>query len=636
MVGLTRMVNILWLILQAATVVSASEGELKPDSGPSSGSSENSPGTGTAVENPPNLVFVLVDDVGWADFSYNVEKGAIPTPGLDKLAARGIQLKSHYVQPTCTPSRAALMTGRYAANTGLPFAMFPGSVAGLPQEMPTMPQLLRKAGYSAHMVGKWHLGHSKHSQGPVGRGFESHTGSFMWDLESYTKLMWRNPLQTIGADWVVEHENGTWVHKAEPRHATEAITEEAIVRMTEHRNSKEKKPLFLYASYNAAHSPLQPEAEDLAKCGHIKNLWRRQFCGMVVGLDRGITRLVSEAELILGPNTVVVVTPDNGGSVWFGGLNAPLRSGKLTPFEGGVRVPAIVLDLSGKRVKGGRKLEHLVHISDWLPTFLDWANAPNSPQLGLDGVSQTSTLIGGKAARTEVLLELFSSEQSHDGSESAAYRAGKFKLIAGHMRDSHWYKEPTDDKVSTSDSSILPRVLELIVRGFEWIFGNGPCDPVHIILMNSVLFNQYKSRTEPRVMLFDIENDPEESEDIADQHPHIVKDLVARIEKVRAKMPSSPRYWMVSPNWTQAFLPGDCHGQDVLAEKHCRFAHHWLPESANLSDEEALGLENGFRVRLREDGLLASFVVLLILLLIASLAIAKCSKSSEGIRTKTD
>ena len=81
MVGLTRMVKILWLILQAATVVSASEGELKPDSGPSSGSSENSPGTGTAVENPPNLVFVLVDDVGWADFSYNVEKGAIPTPG---------------------------------------------------------------------------------------------------------------------------------------------------------------------------------------------------------------------------------------------------------------------------------------------------------------------------------------------------------------------------------------------------------------------------------------------------------------------------------------------------------------------------------------------------------------------------
>jgi len=459
----------------------------------------------------------------------------------------------------------------------------------------------------------------------------------MWDLESYTKLMWRNPLQAIGADWVVEHENGSWIHKAEPRHATEAITEEAIVRMREHRERKEEKPLFLYVSYNAAHSPLQPEEEDLAKCGHIKNLWRRQFCGMVVGLDRGIARLVSETELILGPNTVVVVTPDNGGSVWFGGLNAPLRSGKLTPFEGGVRVPAIALDLSGKRVKGGGKLDHLVHISDWLPTFLDWANASTSPHLGLDGVSQTATLIGGKAARTEVLLELFSSDQSHDGSESAAFRAGRFKLIDGHMRDPHWYREPTEDKVATSDTSLLPRILELIVRGFEWVFDNGPCDPVHIILMNSVLFNQYKSkRTQSRVMLFDIENDPEEREDISNQHPHIVKDLKARIEKIRAKMPASPRYWMVSPNWTQAFLPGDCHGQYVLAKKHCRFAHHWLPESANLTDEEALGLENGFRVRLREDGLLVTFIILLILVALASLAIVMCCKSSNGKRNKTD
>jgi len=337
--------------------------------------------------------------------------------------------------------------------------------------------------------------------------------------------------------------------------------------------------------------------------------------------------------LKLGQNTVVVVTPDNGGSVWFGGLNAPLRSGKLTPFEGGVRVPAIALDLSGKRVMGGGKIEHLVHISDWLPTFLEWANAPASNQLGLDGVSQADTLVGGKAARTEVLLELFSSLQSHDGSESASYRSGKFKLIAGHTRDPHWYKEPIEDKVSTTDTSFLPRLLELIVRGFESVFGNGPCDPVHIILMNSVLFNQYKGRTESRVMLFDIENDPEERENIANQHPHIVKDLESRIENIRTKMPPSPRYWMVSPNWTQAFLPGDCQGQYILAEKHCRFAHHWLPESADLSDEEALGLENGFTVRLREDGLLVSFAIFLLLAALTSVAIAKCSK---GRRTKVD
>ena len=103
----------------------------------------------------PNIVFILIDDVGWADFNYNIDgKSAIPTPNIDRLAGEGLKLKSHYVQPTCTPSRAALMTGRYAVNTGLPFAIFPGSVAGLPEDMPTMPQLLRQAGYAAHMVGK--------------------------------------------------------------------------------------------------------------------------------------------------------------------------------------------------------------------------------------------------------------------------------------------------------------------------------------------------------------------------------------------------------------------------------------------------------------------------------------------------
>jgi len=129
----------------------------------------------------PNIIFIMVDDVGWADFNYNIETDSpIPTPNIDRLAREGLRLSQHYVHPTCTPTRAALMTGRYSANTGLLFAMYPGSVAGLPADMATMPQLLRQAGYSAHMVGKWHLGHSQPKQGPIGRGFQSHTGSHMY------------------------------------------------------------------------------------------------------------------------------------------------------------------------------------------------------------------------------------------------------------------------------------------------------------------------------------------------------------------------------------------------------------------------------------------------------------------------
>ena len=116
------------------------------------------------VTSAPNIIFILFDDVGWADFNYNVESSSIPTPNLDSLANGGLKLKNHYVHSSCTPSRAALLTGRYASNTGLPCAMFPGSVAGLPDSMPTMPQLLRKSGYHAHMVGKWHIGHSQWKQ----------------------------------------------------------------------------------------------------------------------------------------------------------------------------------------------------------------------------------------------------------------------------------------------------------------------------------------------------------------------------------------------------------------------------------------------------------------------------------------
>ena len=183
----------------------------------------------------PNIIYILVDDVGWADFNYNVNGNtSIPTPNIDRLAAQGIKLKSHYVQPTCTPSRASLLTGRYATNTGLNFAMFPGSVVGLPDDMATMPQLLRKAGYNAHMVGKWHVGNGQWKQTPVGKGFESHVGSLLWDLDSYDKSIWRTPTQIIGLDWIEAYENGTYKHEINNKHATHIITEESIKRMEEH------------------------------------------------------------------------------------------------------------------------------------------------------------------------------------------------------------------------------------------------------------------------------------------------------------------------------------------------------------------------------------------------------------------
>ena len=120
---------------------------------------------------------------------------------------------------------------------------------------------------------------------------------------------------------------------------------------------------------------------------------RKQFCGMMVGLDQAIYDVTNKALDILGDNTVVVVSSDNGGSVWFGGMNVPFRSGKLTQFEGGVRVPAFAVDLSKDRKylgEGGREFGYMMHISDWLPTFLSWGNSKKLiKNIKMDGVDQS-------------------------------------------------------------------------------------------------------------------------------------------------------------------------------------------------------------------------------------------------------
>merc|ERR1719436_1091816 len=139
-----------------------------------------------------------------------------------------------------------------------------------------MPELLRQAGYSTHMVGKWHLGFSKWSQTPVGRGFQSHVGGFHGIVESWTKSLWRNPVTFEGKDWGRYQEDGSFTHFQEKRHATVVQTEEAVSWMREHVAGPEKaKPLFLYLSYNTPHSPAQPEEEWKADCDHIKHHLRK-------------------------------------------------------------------------------------------------------------------------------------------------------------------------------------------------------------------------------------------------------------------------------------------------------------------------------------------------------------------------
>ncbi len=305
----------------------------------------------------------------------------------------------------------------------------------------------------------------------------------MWDTDSYTKELysvepWKGPL---AIDWIAEHANGSFAHYAEPRHSTEAITVAAQDAIRSHAaaialSPDRDSPLFLFVAYTAGHSPLQPMPGHIEKCAHIPHLWRRQYCGLVVGMDEGVRNLTATALAELGPNTVMVVTSDNGGSPWFGGMSEPLRGAKATPLEGGTRVPALIVDFTEEqRYLGGtsvskaqldgktglqRRYNGLMHCSDWLPTLLHYAEAADLPA-GLDGFDFADalratpqqlplplevSLAGGTARlgrsgedfsgdlsfaspRSEVLLEMHFAGDFVYPDDLQALRLGDFKLV---------------------------------------------------------------------------------------------------------------------------------------------------------------------------------------------------------------
>lgn len=561
-------------------------------------------GASAADVRPPHIIFAMVDDVGSSDFSYASKDigGAamIPTPNLDELSAAGIRFSAHYAHPTCTPSRAALMTGRYASNVGLALAMFPGSVVGLPDEYPTLPEMLKKEGYDTHMVGKWHLGHSKWRQTPVGRGFDTHVGCFMWDIDSYTKQMWLEPWRpSMSVDWIRANKNGSFVHFLEKRHATEAIADETIKRI---QSQDPDSPLFLYVAFTAAHSPLQPMPQHLAKCKHIPHSTRREFCGMVVGLDEAIASITAAAKTHLGESTVIVVSSDNGGSTWFGGGNAPLRGGKHVPFEGGVLVPTFAMDLSsagsyfGPGV--GRYYRGLAHTSDWFPTLLGLAKGSSDMKgLKLDGINLGPALRAGGdvevlgGPRHEILVDMYYGslgEYVWPDDDMAVIRRGKWKLVDGYMRDPHWYSESTSNTLVTTDTTWKPKAMELLLRAIVWIFGEGPADNTLMFFAHNVLQGHYHSLEVASgvgaTKLYNVVDDPRELVDVAKDFPDVVAELQKRAAVLRDARPEQQKFWFtvqLPEEYQQNLVPGECYG--LVPESECKFVHPWLADDADVT-----------------------------------------------------
>ncbi|MFO0975505.1 MAG: amidohydrolase [Planctomycetaceae bacterium] len=357
----------------------------------------------------PNIVLILVDDLGYADCGFNGGK-IIRTPRIDELANSGVILTSHYVQPVCSPTRAALMTGRYATRTGVYTIVRPNAKWGLPLAERTLAQGLQQAGYETAITGKWHLGEFEPAYRPTSRGFEHQYGHYFGAIDYFTHL--RDGVH----DW---HRDDKEVH--EEGYSTELIAAEACRLIDARKSAASKRPLFLYVPFNGVHSPFQVPERYMEPYPELTGN-RRKIAGMLAAVDEAVGRIV-DALKATGEldNTLIVFSADNGGpNPGPVSDNGPLRAAKGTLYEGGIRGCAFAT-WPGK-IPAGQKIDVPVHVVDWYPTLLKLAGAEQEQPLPVDG-RDLWPLLTQKAESVHDAILMVQSPQR------ASVRMGDYKLL---------------------------------------------------------------------------------------------------------------------------------------------------------------------------------------------------------------
>lgn len=361
--------------------------------------------SGAAAEKP-NIVFILADDLGTYDVSWRGSE--IKTPNLDKLALSGARFERFYVQPLCSPTRAALMTGRYPMRYGLQVGVVrPWAQYGLPLEERTLPQALREAGYETAICGKWHLGHFRPEYQPTRRGFDHQYGHYNGALDYFTHI------RDGGLDW---HRDDKACE--DEGYTTHLIAREAVRRI---RDRDRQKPLFLYVAFNAVHAPHQVPENYKEPYANLPEP-RRTYAGMLAAMDEAVGQVVAAIDQEgLRKNTLFVFCSDNGGpSPGRVTSNGPLRSAKGTVYEGGVRVVGCAA-WEG-RIKPGTVVNEPFHIVDWYPTLLTLGGASLDQKLPLDGRDVWATVAAGAPSPHEEIL-------FNAAPRGGAIRAGDWKLV---------------------------------------------------------------------------------------------------------------------------------------------------------------------------------------------------------------
>lgn len=436
--------------------------------------------------NPPNIVIIMADDLGWSDVGYHGSE--IRTPNLDRLAAEGVELNRFYAHPTCSPTRASLMTGKSPVRLGVVAPLGKNNPTGLPIEEVTLADRLRERGYQTALIGKWHLGGRNAKYVPTARGFDHFYGNLMggigfWDHVHGGGYDLQRNGETLRSDEYITH-----------------LTSAEATRVIETRDKD--RPLFMWASFNAPHLPNEAPAERVAEYSNIGNERRRIHAAMVSEFDDAVGSVVAtlESEGML-ENTIIWFMSDNGGLIPKSALvnwmpdwalekvtegilgeeidatpkflefariqltqgasdNTPMQGGKTSLWEGGMRVPSFVY---WKGVLNPASTDQMIAMQDVLPTLMSLSG--NAPEQGeIDGRSVWPILTGQAALPPNPVVTV-----SGPGAPSHAVIVYPWKLVQAPDGEVSLYNveaDPAENYEFSRDYPNIARQLTDYLEGF--------------------------------------------------------------------------------------------------------------------------------------------------------------------------
>lgn len=391
----------------------------------------------------PNIVFILADDMGWSDLGcYGAD--LYETPNIDNLSTNGVKFTDAYAMPVCSPTRAALLTGRHAARVRMTI-WSEGSLRGpqnrkllqadslhsLPHSETTLAKHLQEAGYLTALVGKWHLGDADHY--PETHGFDVNIGGTHWGAPQTFWYPYRGEGYFGPGYRYVPH-----LEFGKPgEYLTDRLTDEALAVI----ESAGETPFFLYLSHHAPHTPIQAKAEDVRLFeSKLRPKMKHQnavYAGMLKSLDESVGRVLAKLkDRGLDKNTIVIFASDNGGFVGIDKKsgqtvpttnNAPLRSGKGSCYEGGIRVPLIV-HWPGVTTRGAVCREPVI-VMDLLPTLLSAAGIELTDDVTLDGLNLTRLLKDPSAKLDREALHFHYPHYYSTTTPVSAIRSRDWKLL---------------------------------------------------------------------------------------------------------------------------------------------------------------------------------------------------------------